>query len=45
MRRIHPGVKKRKKEKKSPVTIQTIVVLFVLVQTLLAAINDRPCFI
>ena len=34
-------VKKKKKEKK----IQTIVVLFVLVSTLLAAINDTPCFI
>ena len=27
------------------VSIQTIVVLFVLVQILLAAINDPPCFI
>ena len=27
------------------VSIQRIVVLFVLVQTLLAAINDTPCFI
>ena len=44
MRRIHPGKKKKKRErereKKSPVWIQTIVLLFVLVSTLLAAIND-----
>ena len=35
-----PRVKKR-----SSVSIQTIVVLFVLAQTVLAAINDTPCFI
>ena len=27
------------------VSIQPVVVLFVLVQTLVAAINDTPCFI
>ena len=40
-----PRVKKKKKKKESSISIQTIVVLFVLVQTLLAAINDTPCFI
>ena len=40
MRRIHPGLKK-----KSSVSIQMIVVLFVLVWTLLAVINNMPCFI
>ena len=44
MRRIHPG-KKEKREKKSSVSIQTIVVLFVLVYTLLAAINDTPFYL
>ena len=35
-----PRVKKRRKKKKSSVSIQMIVVLFVLVQNLLAAIID-----
>ena len=40
---IHLPWVKKKKRKKSSVSIQTIVVLFVLVSTLLAAINDTPC--